>query len=128
VTSAPYAGRITAVRRWAARTRAGAAALLVAVGGCAAAPAAGPATPAFPPLPDPVTACTSQLVHWAGEELRDADRGYDYQEMGLDSQQNDALAAIVAAARKQGPSVVDGMARDACARLAAQPPSSPWGY
>ena len=103
------------------------AALVVAVGGCAAAPAA-PAPPRFPPLPDPVTACTSQLVHWAGEELRGADDGYDYQEMGLNSGQNDALTAIVAAARKQGPPVVEGMAHDACARLAAGPTSSPWGY
>ena len=100
--------------------------MLLLAGGCAAAPAPAPAQ--FPPLPDPVTACTSQLVYWAGEELRDADRGYDYQEMGLNSGQNDALTAIVAAARTQGPSVVEGMAHDACVRLAAGPPSSPWGY
>ena len=105
---------------------AAATALVVAVGGCAAAPA--PAPPRFPPLPDPVTACTSQLVHWAGEELAGTDKGFDYQEMGLNSGQNDALTAIVAAARKQGPSVVPGMARDACVRLAAEPSSSPWGY
>ncbi len=67
-------------------------------------------------------------MYWAGEELRGTDGGFDYQEMGLDSGQNDALTAIVAAAHKQGPSVVGGMARDACVRLAAGPPSSPWGY
>lgn len=67
-------------------------------------------------------------MHWAGEELRGTDQGFDYQEMGLDSGQNDALTIIVAAARKQGPSVVQGMAHDACVRLAAEPASSPWGY
>lgn len=100
--------------------------LLLLAGGCAAAPPSVP--PPAPALPDPVTACTSQLVYWVGEELRGTDGGFDYQEMGLNSGQNDALTTIVAAARKQGPSVVDGMARDACVRLAAEPSSSPWGY
>jgi hypothetical protein len=104
--------------------------LLVGVaGGCAPAPitTAAPVTAPSPPLPDPVTACTSQLTYWAGEQLRGADAGYDYQEMGLTSAQNDALRVIVDRARGEGASTVTRMAHDACVRLPTQPASSPWG-
>lgn len=82
-----------------------------------------------PARPDPVQVCTNQLTYWAGEQLRGApDQGYDYQHMGLTSDQNDALDAVVAAARRDGPGVVDGLVRDACTRLSAGPVNGPWGY
>ena len=99
--------------------RVGAVVAMVLVAGCAAPPA--------PVRPDRATVCATQLTYWAGEDLRGADSGFDYQEMGLTSEQNDALTTIVEAARTRGVTAVDAgvadMARDACLRLAAQPSS-----
>lgn len=105
--------------------------LVVAAGllaaGCATAPPAATGTPTPAPtptstLPDAVTACTSQLVYWAGEDLRGApDQGFDYQHRGISSAQNDALRVIVEEARALGdalpPDQVQQRARAACAAL-----------
>jgi hypothetical protein len=105
-----------------------AAVLLLAAGCTAAEPAAAPATTALP-RPDPVAACVTQLTYWADAELRGApDQGYDYQHMGLTADQKDALDAVVEAARRDGPGVVERLIRDACTRLATGPTSGPWGY
>jgi hypothetical protein len=102
--------------------------LLAAAAGCAA----GVGTPASTPAPtptraDPVTACTNQLVYWAGAQLRGEDDGGDYQHHGLTSEQNDALRAIVADAQAQGsalpPDYVAQRARAACERIATLPPT-----
>lgn len=108
---------------------AGTVLVVIVAGGCAPAPTttAAPAIAPSSPLPDPVTACTSQLTYWAGEQLRGADGGYDYQEMGLTSGQNDALSVIVDRARGGGASTVSEMAHDACVYLSTQPSSAPWG-
>lgn len=103
------------------------------VAGCSEAPPPSvPSTPvAAAARPDAVTACTAQLVYWAGEQLRGADDGGDYQHHGLTSEQNDALAAIVADAQARGPALppdqVPRAARAACARLVAANPT-PSGF
>lgn len=104
--------------------------LLVGVAdGCAPAPitTATPVTAPPSPLPDPVTVCTNQLTYWTGEQLRGTDAGYDYQEMGLTSAQNDALGVIVDRARAEGASKIPGMVHDACVHLSTQPSSASWG-
>jgi hypothetical protein len=101
--------------------------LLVAAG-CAAgtgAPASAPAP--TPTRADPVTACTNQLVYWAGAQLRGEDDGGDYQHHGLTSEQNDALRAIVADAQALGsslpPDYVAQRARSACEHIVTLPPT-----
>ncbi|WP_232664122.1 hypothetical protein [Pseudonocardia sp. TRM90224] len=95
---------------------------------CAGPAPAAPPAPQFPPPPDPVTVCIGQLEYWAGEQLRGApDQGFDYQHMGLTSQQADALALIVERARAEGAGVITPMAREACDRIGAGPTTSPWG-
>ena len=98
--------------------------LTVAATGCGAgepapAPAAAPAP--TPTRADPVTACTNQLVYWAGAELRGEDDGGDYQHHGLTSEQYDAVLAIVADAQAKGPALppdeVARQARSACERI-----------
>lgn len=96
----------------------------------------GPATPAAqarpsttsPPPPDLVTACTNQIVYWAGEQLRAApDKGFDYQHMGLTGDENDVLRQVVTRAEVEGAGVVERLAREGCAELATQPSVAPWG-
>lgn len=103
--------------------------LTAAATGCGA----GNDPPATIPAPtptraDPVTACTNQLVYWAGAELRGEDDGGDYQHHGLTSEQNDALIQIVADAQARGPELppdqVAGDARSACERITTNPS---WG-
>ena len=108
---------------------AGTVLVVLVAGGCAPAPVttAAPVTAPSSPLADPVTACTSQLAYWAGEQLRGTNTGYDYQEMGLTSAQNDALSVIVDRARAEGTSTVSEMANDACVYLSTRPSSAPWG-
>lgn len=78
-----------------------------------------------------MTACTNQLVYWAGEQLRGADDGGDYQHHGLSSEQNDALTVIVADAQAKGqalpPDQVPREARAACTRIVAANPT-PSGF
>ena len=103
--------------------------LAAATAGCgAAAPAS--TTPAPTPTPtraDPVTACTNQLVYWAGVDLRGEDDGGDYQHRGLTSEQYEALRTIVADAQARGAArpddQVERQARVACERIATLPPS-----
>lgn len=108
------------------------AGLLVVVAGCSA--GAGAPAPAPPPAPtptptraDPVTACTNQLVYWAGADLRGEDDGGDYQHRGLTSEQYEALRIIVTEAQAQGsslpPDFVEQRARVACTEIAKLPPS-----
>ena len=98
--------------------------LLAATAGCAT-DAGAPASPPAPTPADPVTACTNQLVYWAGAQLRGEDDGGDYQHHGLTSEQNDALRIIVADAQAQGtglpPDYVARRARSACEEIAALP-------
>ena len=98
--------------------------------GCAAgsgAPAATPATSpaATPTRADPVTACTNQIVYWAGAELRGEDDGGDYQHHGLTSEQYDAQRAIVADAQAKGsalpPDEIARQARAACEQIVTSP-------
>ena len=78
-----------------------------------------------------MTACTNQLVYWAGEQLRGADDGGDYQHHGLSSEQNDALTVIVEDAQAKGsalpPDQVPREARAACTRIVAANPT-PSGF
>ncbi len=69
-----------------------------------------------------------QLVYWAGENLRRApDQAYDYQHMGLTSEQYDELRKIEKAARalqakgKLPPTWVRDRSREACTRILAAP-------
>ena len=100
--------------------------LLAAAAGCAT-DAGAPAPTPTPTRADPVTACTNQLVYWAGEQLRGEDDGGDFQHHGLTSEQNDALRTIVADAQAQGtalpPDYVAQRARSACERIATLPPT-----
>ena len=97
--------------------------------GCAGASSSGPApTPTPTPTPsraDPVTACTNQIVYWAGAELRGEDDGGDYQHHGLTSEQYDAQRAIVADAQAKGsalpPDEIARQARAACERIVTSP-------
>lgn len=102
--------------------------VVAAATGCSAGagpPAASPAP--TPPRADPVTACTNQLVYWAGAQLRGEDDGGDYQHHGLTSEQNDARRAIVSDAQAQGsalpPDYVERRARAACEQIATSPPT-----
>lgn len=112
-----------------------AAAVLATAGlagcGAPAAPSAVPATSTEPTRADPVTACTNQLVYWAGEQLRGVDDGGDYQHHGLSSEQNDALSRIVADAQAKGaalpPGQVTDQSRAACERIVAANPT-PSGF
>jgi hypothetical protein len=111
--------------------------LAAAATGCATgagAPGSAP-TSAPPPEPtraDPVTACTNQLVYWAGAQLRGEDDGGDYQHHGLSSEQNDALRQIVEQAQARGPALppdeVALQARSACERIATSPSASTSGF
>ncbi len=99
-----------------------------AAAGCAG---GGPPAPAPAPTPtraDPVTACTNQLVYWAGVDLRGEDDGGDYQHRGLTSEQNDALQVIVADAAARGAALpadqVERQSRAACERIATLPAPS----
>jgi hypothetical protein len=99
--------------------------------GCSTGSGAPSSTPTPTPTPtraDPVTACTNQLVYWAGAQLRGEDDGGDYQHHGLSSEQNDALRQIVAAAQARGqasaPDRIAQQARTACERIVASPS---WG-
>jgi hypothetical protein len=78
-----------------------------------------------------VTACTNQLVYWAGAQLRGEDDGGDYQHHGLSSEQNDALRQIVEQAQARGPALppeVARQARSACERIATSPSASTSGF
>ena len=106
-----------------------AAAVLLTVAGCSG----GSPTPAAPTTTstvDAVSACTNQLVYWAKDILGNAkDSGLDYQEMGLDGDQYEALQALIDEARKHQsggtvpPDWLLARARTACAKLAAKPPT-----
>jgi hypothetical protein len=109
---------------------------LAALTACAAPPAA-PAPTTTPSTVDAVTSCVNQLVYWAKQILGNAkDDGLDYQEMGLDGDQYEALRRIVAAARglRSGgrelpPNWLPDQARAECAKLAAAPkPTTSGGY
>jgi|1186.fasta_scaffold1023997_2 hypothetical protein len=115
--------------------------LLVAVAatGCATGAGASGSGPTSAPTPeptptraDPVTACTNQLVYWAGTQLRGEDDGGDYQHHGLSSEQNDALRQIVEQAQARGPALppdeVARQARSACERIATSPSASTSGF
>ncbi len=118
----PAGDRAAAGIRVTIRARRSVAALLVlgAAVGCAPAPP----TAAAPP-PDPAEVCARQLGYWAEQQLRGADGGFDYQEMGLSSRQNDALQVVVDRARAQGPSAVPALARAECRRLSTEPSGAP---
>ena len=85
-----------------------------------------------------MTVCTNQLVYWAKDILSNAkDTGLDYQEMGLDGDQDQALLALLDAARRQQasgplpPNWLTDQARAACTKLAAAPrptTSSQYGW
>ena len=77
---------------------------------------------------DPVATCVTQLVYWAKDILGNAkDTGLDYQEMGLDGDQYEALRKLVDDARKQQsggalpPDWLQEQAKAACVKLAAKP-------
>ncbi len=96
-------------------------------GGGTPAPAPAPTPTPTPTRADPVTACTNQLVYWAGVDLRGEDDGGDYQHRGLTSEQNDALQVIVADAAARGaaaPDQVERQSRAACERIATLPAPS----
>ena len=97
--------------------------------GCSTGSGAPSSTPTRTPTrADPVTACTNQLVYWAGAQLRGEDDGGDYQHHGLSSEQNDALRQIVADAQARKPAPAPDelvqQARSACERIVANPS---WG-
>jgi hypothetical protein len=104
-----------------------AAAVLLTVAGCSG----GSPTPAAPTTTstvDAMSACANQLVYWAKDILGNAkDTGLDYQEMGLDGDQYEALQALIEQARKHQsggtvpPDWLQDQAKAACARLAAKP-------
>jgi hypothetical protein len=111
--------------------------LLVAAAatGCATGAGAENSTTTPKPTParaDPVTACTNQLVYWAGAQLRGEDDGGDYQHHGLSSEQNDALRLIVEQAQARGPALppdeVARQARSACERIVTSPSASTSGF
>lgn len=99
------------------------AAVSTGCAGGAGAPGSGP-TPT-PTRADPVTACTNQLVYWAGAQLRGEDDGGDYQHHGLTSEQYDAQRAIVADAQAKGPALppdqIARQARAACEQIVTSP-------
>ncbi|MEV6611394.1 hypothetical protein [Kutzneria sp. NPDC051319] len=104
------------------------AALAVVVAGCSGGPAAPPAATTSTSTVDPVAVCVNQLVYWAKDILGNAkDTGLDYQEMGLDGDQYEALQALVDEARKHQsggtvpPDWLQEQARAACTTLAAKP-------
>jgi hypothetical protein len=109
------------------------AALLLAVAGCAGGPVTPPAATS---TVDPVAVCTNQLVYWAKDILGNAkDTGLDYQEMGLDGDQYEALQALIDQARQHQsggsvpPDWLQAQAKAACAKLAAKPkPTTSGGY
>ncbi|MFC0431536.1 hypothetical protein [Kutzneria buriramensis] len=77
---------------------------------------------------DPVATCVTQLVYWAKDILANAkDTGLDYQEMGLDGDQYEALQKLIDDARKQQssgalpPDWLQAQAKPACVKLAARP-------
>jgi hypothetical protein len=77
---------------------------------------------------DPVATCVTQLVYWAKDILGNAkDTGLDYQEMGLDGDQYEALRKLVDDARKQQsggalpPDWLQEQAKPVCVKLAARP-------
>lgn len=112
-----------------------AAAVLLAVAGCAGAPPPAVTTSATATSTvDPVAVCTKQLVYWTNDILSNAkDTGLDYQEMGLDGDQYEALQALIAEARKHQsggtvpPDWVQEQAKAACVKLAAKPTTSTSG-
>jgi hypothetical protein len=100
-------------------------AALLAVAGCAGGPATPPAATS---TVDPVAVCTNQLVYWAKDILGNAkDTGLDYQEMGLDGDQYEALRALIDEARRHQsggtvpPDWLQEQAKAACTKLAAKP-------
>jgi hypothetical protein len=110
------------------------ATVLVAVAGCSGGPAAPPAATS---TVDPVAVCVNQLVYWAKDILGNAkDSGLDYQEMGLDGDQYEALLALTDEARKHQsggtvpPDWLQDKAKAACVKLAAKPttPTTSGGY
>ena len=115
------------------------ATVLFAVAGCAGGPAAPPAvtTATATSTVDPVAVCVNQLVYWAKDILGNAkDTGLDYQEMGLDGDQYEALRALIDEARKHQsggavpPDWLQEQAKAACTKLAAKPttPTTSGGY
>ena len=113
--------------------------LVAAAAGCGtgtgapgSAPTSAPTSEPTPTRADPVTACTNQLVYWAGAQLRGEDDGGDYQHHGLSSEQNDALRQIVEQAQARGPALppdeVARQARSACERIATSPSASTSGF
>jgi hypothetical protein len=114
------------------------AAVLSAVAGCSGGPTSPPATspPVTTSTVDPIAACANQLVYWAKDILGNAkDTGLDYQEMGLDGDQYEALQALIDEARKHQsggavpPDWLREQAKAACTRLAAKPkPTTSGGF
>ena len=109
------------------------ATVLLAIAGCSGGPGAAAPTPTTTTTTstvDPVTVCTNQLVYWAKDILGNAkDSGLDYQEMGLDGDQYEALQALVDEAKKQQsggalpPDWLQDQAKAACAKLASKTPT-----
>jgi hypothetical protein len=104
-----------------------AATVMLTVAGCSGGSPT-PATPTTTSTVDAVSACTNQLVYWAKDILGNAkDTGLDYQEMGLDGDQYEALQALIEQARKHQsggtvpPDWLQDQAKAACAKLAANP-------
>ncbi|GAA3432046.1 hypothetical protein [Kutzneria kofuensis] len=107
--------------------------LVAAVAFAAAGCSGGPATPPAPTTTstvDPVAVCTNQLVYWTKDILGNAkDTGLDYQEMGLDGDQYEALQALIEQARQHQsggavpPDWLQEQAKAACTRLAAKSPT-----
>jgi len=102
-------------------------AALLTVSGCAGGPTAPPPATSTSTV-DPIAACTNQLVYWAKDILGNAkDTGLDYQEMGLDGDQYEALQALVDEAREHQsggtvpPDWLREQAKAACTKLAAKP-------
>lgn len=103
------------------------AALAVVVAGCSGGPSAPPVATTTSTV-DPVAVCVNQLVYWAKDILGNAkDTGLDYQEMGLDGDQYEALQALIDEARKHQsggtvpPDWLQQQAKAACTTLAAKP-------
>jgi hypothetical protein len=107
------------------------AAVLVTATACAGGPSSpAPTTATTTSTVDAVAVCTKQLVYWAKDILGNAkDSGLDYQEMGLDGDQYEALQALIAAARQHQsdgavpPDWLPDQARAACQRLARTTPT-----
>jgi ABC-type glycerol-3-phosphate transport system substrate-binding protein len=102
-------------------------AALSLLAGCSGGTATPPAATSTSTV-DPVAVCTNQLVYWAKDILGNAkDTGLDYQEMGLDGDQYEALQALIDEARKHQsggtvpPDWLQEQAKAACVKLAAKP-------